>query len=64
MSGPDTSRKANVAVGAGVDAGVSARVATEVQLLTRRLRMPYLRKAAEDVIPAARAQRWDPAKLL
>ena len=32
--------------------------------LTRRLRMPYLRKAAVDVVPTARAQRWDPAELL
>ena len=29
-----------------------------------RLRMPYLRSAAVDVVPTARAQRWDPAELL
>lgn len=73
MSRPDTARKggtsrassASVAVGPGIDAGVaSARVAEEVLALTRRLRMPYLRKAAEDVIPTDRAQRWDPAEPL
>ena len=32
--------------------------------MTRRLRMPYLRSAAVDVVPTARAQRWDPAELL
>ena len=32
--------------------------------MTRRLRMPYLRAAATDVVPTARAQRWDPAELL
>ena len=32
--------------------------------MTRRLRMPYLRKAAADVVPTARAQRWDPAEVL
>jgi hypothetical protein len=36
----------------------------EAVTLTRRLRLTYLRKAAAEVIPAARAQRWDPAKLL
>ena len=34
----------------------------EVMALTRRLRMPDLRKAAVDVLPTARAQRWDPPK--
>ncbi|HET7517887.1 MAG TPA: ATP-binding protein, partial [Actinomycetes bacterium] len=36
----------------------------ELIRLARRLRMPYLRKAALDVIPTARAQRWDPAEVL
>jgi DNA replication protein DnaC len=36
----------------------------EVLTLTRRLRMPYLRNAAVDVVPTARAQRWDPAEVL
>ena len=37
---------------------------SEVIALTRRLRLPYLRAAAVDVVPTARAQRWDPAELL
>jgi hypothetical protein len=32
--------------------------------LTRRLRLPYLRKAMAEVVPTARAQRWDPAELV
>jgi DNA replication protein DnaC len=36
----------------------------DVLALTRRLRMPYLRAAALDVVPTARAQRWDPAEVL
>jgi DNA replication protein DnaC len=36
----------------------------EALSLTRRLRMPYLRKALTDVVPTARAQRWDPAELV
>jgi DNA replication protein DnaC len=36
----------------------------EALALTRRLRLPYLRKALSDVVPTARAQRWDPAELV
>ena len=36
----------------------------EALALTRRLRLPYLRKAMADVVPTARAQRWDPAELV
>jgi DNA replication protein DnaC len=36
----------------------------EALALTRRLRLPYLRKAMADVVPTARAQRWDPAELI
>ena len=37
---------------------------TEVETLARRLRLPYLRKAAVDVLPTAKAQRWDPAEVV
>ncbi len=36
----------------------------EIETLTRRLRMPYLRKAAAEVLPTAKAQRWDPAEVV
>src|SRR5260370_30412792 len=36
----------------------------EVTALMRRMRLPYLRKAAPDVCATARAQRWDPAEVL
>ena len=35
-----------------------------VERLTRRLRMPYLRNAAPEVLATARAQRWDPAEVV
>jgi DNA replication protein DnaC len=35
-----------------------------VDRLTRRLRMPYLRNAAPEVLATARAQRWDPAEVV
>jgi hypothetical protein len=41
-----------------------ADVFEEAVALTKRLRLPYLRKAAAEVVPAARAQRWDPAEVL
>jgi DNA replication protein DnaC len=36
----------------------------ELETLLRRLRMPYVRKAAPDVIATATAQRWQPAEVL
>ncbi|CAN5619963.1 IS21-like element IS100kyp family helper ATPase IstB [soil metagenome] len=36
----------------------------ELLKLTRRLRLPYLRRNAPEVIATAKAQRWDPAEVL
>ena len=36
----------------------------ELDLLLRRLRLPYIRKAAPELVATARAQRWEPAELL
>jgi hypothetical protein len=36
----------------------------ELDALIRRMRLPYLRKAAPDVLATARAQRWEPAEAL
>jgi DNA replication protein DnaC len=35
-----------------------------LEQLTRRLRMPYLRKTAPEVLATAKAQRWDPAEVV
>lgn len=40
------------------------QLADEVDALARRLRLPYLRRAAVDVLATARAQRWEPAEVL
>ena len=36
----------------------------ELETLLRRMRLPYLRAAAPDVLATARSQRWDPAEVL
>ncbi len=36
----------------------------EVFELAKRLRMPYLRAVADDVLATAKAQRWEPAETL
>jgi len=36
----------------------------DLDKLLRRMRLPYLRAAAPDVIATAKAQRWDPAEVL
>jgi DNA replication protein DnaC len=42
----------------------SDQLHAEVEALARRLRLPYLRKAAVEVLPTAKAQRWDPAEVI
>ncbi len=39
-------------------------IADDLERILRRMRLPYLRKAAPDVLATARAQRWDPAEVL
>jgi hypothetical protein len=36
----------------------------ELAALLRRMRLPYMRAAAPEVIATAKSQRWDPAEVL
>jgi DNA replication protein DnaC len=36
----------------------------ELEALLRRMRLPYIRRAAPEVLATARAQRWEPAEVL
>lgn len=56
---PRRSRKPNP-----VNASTAPALPTELDALLRRMRLPYLRAAAPDVIATAKAQRWDPAEVL
>lgn len=42
----------------------AAPIPNELDVLLRRMRLPYLRRNAPDVLATARAQRWDPAEVL
>ena len=42
----------------------AAALPADLDALLRRMRFPYLRAAAPDVLATARAQRWDPAEVL
>lgn len=42
----------------------TADVLDEVIALSRRLRLPHLRKTLTEVIPTAKAQRWDPTEVV
>ena len=42
----------------------SEQLLAEIETLSKRLRMPYLRKAVTDVLLTAKAQRWDPAEVV
>jgi DNA replication protein DnaC len=39
-------------------------LSAELDGLLRRMRLPYLRRAAPEVLATAKAQRWDPAEVL
>ncbi|MBT2527957.1 IS21-like element helper ATPase IstB [Streptomyces sp. ISL-99] len=39
-------------------------IPAELESVLKRMRFPYLRKAAPDVLATARSQRWDPAEVL
>ncbi len=38
-------------------------VPEELTALLRRMRLPYVRRAAPEVLATARTQRWDPAEV-
>jgi DNA replication protein DnaC len=47
-----------------VSTATAPPIPQELERILRRMRLPYLRKAALDVLATARAQRWDPAEVL
>lgn len=56
--------------GAGIDAGIGSGMPVAPPLdgdllaALSRMRLPYLRTAAPEVLATARAQRWDPAEVI
>lgn len=45
-------------------AGAAPELPEELLAVLKRMRLPYLRNAAPEVLATARAQRWDPAEVL
>ena len=37
---------------------------TELERLLKRMRLPYIRRAAPELLATAKSQRWDPAEVL
>ena len=62
--------KATASAGPSMAAPASAVPATtgaafyEAITLTRRLKLPHIRRVMTEIIPTAKAQRWDPAEIL
>jgi DNA replication protein DnaC len=47
-----------------VKAPAAPALPEELTAVLRRMRLPYVRAAAPEVLATARAQRWDPAEVL
>ncbi|MDX5564540.1 IS21-like element helper ATPase IstB [Streptomyces sp. ID05-04B] len=45
-------------------AATSGAAFDEAITLTRRLKLPHIRRAMAEIIPTAKAQRWDPAEIV
>ena len=43
---------------------VAPPLPADLEALLRRMRLPYMRTAAPDILATARAQRWDPAEVI
>ena len=43
---------------------VAPPLPADLEVLLRRMRLPYMRTAAPDILATARAQRWDPAEVV
>lgn len=54
----------NVSAPAGAAPPVPPPLPDQLEKILRRMRMPYPRKAAPEVLATARAQRWDPTELV
>ncbi len=59
-----TSPTSSASSGSSAPSAPSGQALEEMLRLARRLRMPYLRAHAPEVLATARAQRWDPAEAL
>lgn len=53
-----------MAAPASAVAAVTGQALNDALEHARYLKMPYLRRAMEEVIPTAKAQRWDPAEVV
>ena len=49
---------------ATVHAPAAPPLDTELERLLKRMRLPYMRKAAPELLATAKAQRWDPTEVL
>ncbi|WP_122263727.1 ATP-binding protein [Ornithinimicrobium cerasi] len=62
MSATSTSTRTRTTTTTGP--GTAPPLPADLEQVLRRMRLPYLRAAAPDVLATAKAQRWDPAEVL
>ena len=65
MSTTTTTPRRPRTAGSGTSGPASApELPEELLAVLKRMRLPYLRNVAPEVLATARAQRWDPAEVL
>lgn len=62
MNPTSTSTRTRTTTAAGP--GTAPPLPADLEQVLRRMRLPYLRAAAPEVLATAKAQRWDPAEVL
>ena len=62
MNPTSTSTRTRTTTAAGP--GTAPPLPADLEQVLRRMRLPYLRTAAPEVLATAKAQRWDPAEVL
>jgi DNA replication protein DnaC len=61
---PPVARPPKTATATAAAGTAAPQLPEELLAVLKRMRLPYLRSAAPEVLATARAQRWDPAEVL
>ena len=64
MTDTVTAPRPRIQAPASAVAATSGAALDEAIALTRKLKLPHIRRALAEIVPVAKAQRWDPAEVV